>query len=429
MTHAATVAAESPNRHLAANLLNDPRGQIAADRFARTVGHRREKTLLKVLYLVPNLADPAVGRRIDMMSAGGAQVAVAGFQRANTPAPDLNVDVSIKLAETFDARFAQRVLAVLQARGEITRRVGSIPVPDVIIARNLEMLALASRLQAFWPSRPPIVYECLDIHRLMLRNDVIGRAMRGAEQYWTRKASLLITSSPAFLRNYFDIHGAPAAMLIENKVLDYAGARGINPALAGDVTGPIRIGWFGALRCRRSLEALAQFMTRMQGRFEVILRGRPALTEFDDFHGFVDAQPHMRFEGPYRNPEELAGIYSQVHFAWAIDFFEAGLNSQWLLPNRIYEGCLHGAVPIALEGTETAAFIGRHEIGITLPDIEPETLAARIGAFSMPQVTDLARVVAATDTAHFVHRESDCHTLVQRLRELCAPRAILTEAA
>ena len=39
-----------------------------------------------------------------------------------------------------------------------------------------------------------------------------------------------------------------------------------------------------------------------------------------------------------------------VHFTWAIDFYEAGANSDWLLPNRLYEGGAHGAVPIALAG-------------------------------------------------------------------------------
>ncbi|TIV45163.1 MAG: glycosyl transferase family 1, partial [Mesorhizobium sp.] len=84
-----------------------------------------------------------------------------------------------------------------------------------------------------------------------------------------------------------------------------------------------RIGWFGALRCRRSLELVADFTRRQAGRFEVVLRGRPALSEFPDFHGFVEAEPWLSFEGPYRNPEDMAAIYGQVHFSWAIDFFEA----------------------------------------------------------------------------------------------------------
>ena len=219
--------------------------------------------MLKVLYLVPNLADSAVDRRIGMMRMGGAEIAVAGFRRANTAAPDLDVVNYIELGETFDARFAQRLLAVFRAFGSITQRVSAMGAPDIIIARNLEMLSLASRLQSFWPSRPPIVYECLDIHRLLLRGDLIGQAMRGAEQHWARKASLLLTSSPAFLRNYFDIHGSPPAVVVENKVLFDPASRGVNQALAATANdGPIRIGWFGALRCKKSLQALGAVFDR-----------------------------------------------------------------------------------------------------------------------------------------------------------------------
>jgi hypothetical protein len=387
--------------------------------------------LLKVLYLVPNLADPAVGRRIDMMRTGGAEVAVAGFRRADTTPPDLDVVNYVELGETFDARFAQRIMAVVRAHRSVTRRLHPIGAPDVIIARNLEMLPLAGKLRAFWPSQPPIVYECLDIHRLLLREDVVGRAMRGAEQHLTRNASLLLTSSPAFLRNYFDIHGAPPAVVIENKVFFEGSERGRNPSLAPNAPadGPIRIGWFGALRCRKSLAALAGFANAMDGRVEVILRGRPALTEFDDFHGFVEAQPHMRFMGPYQNPQELASIYSEVHLAWAIDFFEEGLNSQWLLPNRIYEGCLHGAVPIALAGTETAAFVERQGIGITVPDITEETLLSHLGSLTLPRIAELAGTVAAVPQNHFAFGTAECIEFVDRLKNLAGATEAVRQAA
>ena len=105
----------------------------------------------------------------------------------------------------------------------------------------------------------------------------------------------------------------------------------------------------------------------MEGRFEIVLRGRPAYSEFTDFDGFVAAEPYLRFDGAYRNPEDLAAIYGEVHFSWAIDFFEEGLNSSWLLPNRLYEGCRYGAVPIAMR---------RHR-NRTLPRRPPSRPAAR----------------------------------------------------
>lgn len=114
-------------------------------------------------------------------------------------------------------------------------------------------------------------------------------------------------------------------MLLENKVLEIDGTverRTASPAKSPPPGAPWKIGWFGALRCRRSLALLAEFSRKMEGRFEIVLRGRPAYSEFDDFDGFVRNEPFMRFEGAYRNPEDLAEIYGEVHFTWAIDFFE-----------------------------------------------------------------------------------------------------------
>jgi succinoglycan biosynthesis protein ExoL len=239
-----------------------------------------------------------------------------------------------------------------------------------------------------------------------------------------RRAALLVTSSPAFLREYFERHHqSPApSLLIENKVLDESGGRGSNPLLAGPADGPLRIGWFGALRCRRSLAELSAFSRQMAGRVDVTLRGHPALTEFDDFHAQVAAEPYLRYEGPYE-AGDLREIYSEVHFSWAIDYFEAGQNSRWLLPCRLYEGCFHGAVPVALAGTETAAFLQRLGIGVVLDDTHPETLARVLGGMSREEMRALARAVAGVAADYFAHSAPDCRALVSRLdglRSACA---------
>lgn len=384
--------------------------------------------MLKVLYLTPNLADPAAARRISMMRTGGADVAVAGFIRKGAALPSLDASSVMVLGQTEDGRFGQRLLAVARALAGIAGRMRDAEVPDVIMARNLEMLPLANRLHAMWGGRHPLVYECLDIHRLLLRQDMIGYAMRGAERHLSANTALLTTSSPGFLRNYFDIYGGPPALIVENKAPIGDGARGRNRAL--DTTdGPVRIGWFGALRCSRSLAALSGLAQEMDGQVEVVLRGRPALTEFDDFDAQVAAQPHLNFAGPYRNPDDLPQIYSDVHFSWAIDFFEAGQNSAWLLPNRLYEGCLHGAIPIAVAGTETAAFLERLGIGLIIADIEPETLRSALDKLDMPAVRAMASRVAGLDPALFSYGHADCRALVSRLSSLTSDSQLVTEIA
>lgn len=384
--------------------------------------------MVHVLYLVHNLADPAVARRVAMMRDGGATVSVAGFIRRNSAIADEGLSNAIVLGETADGRFAQRLAVVVATLVTLPRLMSKLAVPDVIMARNLEMLAVADRLRSLWGRSHPVVYECLDIHRLLLRDDVIGQAMRSVERQLTKRAVLLVTSSPAFLRNYFDIHGAPRALLLENKVPFAGGGRGQNLARRQGVEA-IRIGWFGALRCRRSLDALSQLAGHMDGRVEVVLRGRPALSEFDDFFGSVNGQANLQYVGPYRNPDDLLAIYSDVHFAWAIDLFEAGQNSEWLLPNRLYEGCLHGAIPIALQGTETARFIEARGLGIVVPDIELATLVKAIAEIEPQRLLQLADNVARADQTAFSFDKAAARQFVAELAQASSGVRSIPEVA
>lgn len=369
----------------------------------------------RILYLVHNLSDPAVARRLSMLRLGGAEVEIAGFRRADAPPADLPAETVIELDITHDSRMLQRLLVTLKARYGVKRWAKVLARPDVIIARNLEMLAVAEALLSLWDEPPALVYECLDIHRLMLRQDRLGRGMRAVEQRLMRRANLLMTSSPAFLERYFDEQGAPPALLIENKVFALGHeAVGHNSALDG-VEGPVRLGWFGALRCRKSLAALDGASRALEGKLKVTLRGRPALTEFEDFHGTIEAAPHVAFGGAYRYPDDLAPIYSEVHLVWAIDFFEEGQNSAWLLPNRIYEGCLNEAIPIALAGTETAAFVERHGIGVVIPDIEQQTLHELFAGMTPERLRALAEAVAAVGKRAFRCEAEECVALVARL--------------
>ena len=163
------------------------------------------------------------------------------------------------------------------------------------------------------------------------------------------------------------------------------------------------------------------------------MRGRPAYREFADFDGFVAAEPHLRFAGPYRNPDDLAAIYGEVHFSWAIDFFEEGLNSAWLLPNRLYEGCRYGAVPIAMKGTETGRFLAERGLGILLDHPSADALETALGAVDPDGYAALRRRVAAHDGSEWSAGIADCLALVERLKAVaagsCDTGDVLLEAA
>ncbi|MDI7862062.1 glycosyl transferase family 1 [Rhizobiaceae bacterium n13] len=378
--------------------------------------------MLHILYLAHDLADPAVRRRVLTLQAGGARVSLAGFRRGQNTLATINGIVPIELGTTADGRFAQRLGAVGKACLTLRNNLRGIDRPDVIVARNLEMLAVANRAIALFGGDIPLAYECLDIHRLMLRGDFAGKAMRWAEAALGKRSSVLITSSPAFIDNYFrPLSGLKMpTVLLENQVLeldDCDAPVGVfpRPPVAG---APWKIGWFGALRCRKSLALLADFSRRMEGRFEIVLRGRPAQSEFSDFEGFVRSEPFMNFRGAYRNPEDLAAIYNDVHFSWAIDFFEEGQNSSWLLPNRLYEGCRHGALPIVIRGTETERFVTGKGIGFVLEAASSPDLVSLIGDMDRDRYLAAFDRLASHADGTWVFDRADCRALVQRLSTL-----------
>lgn len=376
-----------------------------------------------VLYLAHDLADPAIRRRVMTLQAGGATVSLAGFRRGDNKLAAIDGLAPIVLGETADGRFVQRILSVAKSSVSMAAKLKSVAKPDVIIARNLEMLALAKRATAIFGRDVPLVYECLDIHRLLLNEGAAGKAMNAAQQYLARDAKLLITSSPAFVDNYFTPRSGLKlpVLLQENRVLQLNDADTEAPRPRMPKPGePWKIGWFGALRCHKSLDILSEFARRMDGTVEVILRGRPAYSEFADFDGLVAKTPHVRFEGPYKNPEDLATIYNEVQFTWAIDFFEEGLNSSWLLPNRLYEGCLHGTLPIAVAGTETARFLQARNIGHVLNVATSERLEILFNGLTDRSYTEAFDGLASHDRRQWKTDREDCRQLVRKLASLTA---------
>jgi len=125
----------------------------------------------------------------------------------------------------------------------------------------------------------------------------------------------------------------------------------------------------------------------------------------------------------------MAAIYREVHFSWAIDFFEDGQNSQWLLPNRLYEGCRFGAVPISMGDTETGRFLKQQDIGVLLPQATPEALEAVLGKMDEHRFEVLKARVLARNPRTWSHDRNDCRALVEKLRGLAArPEPLIAEA-
>jgi hypothetical protein len=251
--------------------------------------------------------------------------------------------------------------------------------------------------------------------------------LRRLERALLAECDLLVVSAPDFVWRYFrPVHGdrTPPICLLENKVLSAElpdlPAEGRPAPPAGPPPGPPwRIGWFGNLHCRLSLHLLAGLAARSGGAVQVVLRGRPQLGAMPDFDAVVAATPGMTFHGAYDRPADLATIYGDVHLVWAIDYYDAGGNSDWLLMNRLYEGGLHGVVPIALASVATGRWLRRRGMGLLLEAGQPIEAALDAALARLDAASYLAAraAVAVRPLSDFVHDAQDSAALIAALHD------------
>ena len=286
-----------------------------------------------VAYFGHDVSDAAIKRRVGAFRGDGLNV--IGFMKRrsdNAEADWQNVD----LGRTHDGALLSRVFSIFTGVFRTWKARKELKSADAIIARNLDMLACAVMARAVSGSSAPIVYECLDVHRLMCRDDFIGRTMRRIEAWLMTRVSGLMVSSPAFLSEYFEKYHADAyrSRLVENRLVPEmldelhgkAGERA-TPLADNDVLpDKLRLGWVGILRCSRSLDIICHLAAQFPDRLQIDLHGIPSGVELPDFEDRIAPYDNIVFHGRYRSPEDLDWIYGNMDLVWSIDFMEAGYN-------------------------------------------------------------------------------------------------------
>jgi succinoglycan biosynthesis protein ExoL len=373
---------------------------------------------MKICYFVHDINHPDLPRRVAMLRQGGAAVTMLGFRRGPAPASDPTQTI-IDLGRTIDGRFGQRVLSVARTLPLLKRWAGEIASSQVIMARNLEMLFLAAQARKRYAPHATLVYECLDIHRLMLSRGVAGILLRQLEQHLLKQSQGLMVSSPGFIREYFEKthRSLPPVFLVENKVVS-ADPIPDPDGLTRPEGPPWRIGWFGAIRCRRSLEILTHAVRSAPGLVEVIIAGKPARTVFGDTDASFRGIPGLSFLGPFKDEAALSSLFAASHFAWAADFYETGGNSDWLLPNRVYRAILYGAVPIAMARVETGHWLEAHRAGIRLEEPADDAVVDIFRSMTLQRYADAKSALKRVPKQDLVTEPEESRRLVEDLRRL-----------
>lgn len=368
---------------------------------------------LRVAVFGFDIAEASQIRRIRALRAIGCQV--TSFCQRREGSPEFTPEwPNVELGLVRHQDIKGRALGLGHAVRRALTQWRALAEADLIIARNLDLalIALAARRLAALRAgkRPaPLVYECLDIHDLMTAPGRKGQVMRLAERRVLANAALVVVSSPGFTENYFrpvqGYHGPVA--LVENKLWLDPALSMTRPQLAPRPDRPITIGLVGSIRCQASVDLLLRTADLMGDRLQVRFCGALHDHALKDFHAELARRPNAVWTGAYAYPTGLPEAYAACDLVWAQDMWQRGTNSDWLLPNRIYEASWCGCPSVALDSTQTGKRVREAGIGWTIAAPDPQLLADLLDRLPVPALTEARARLLARPADDFVQSPAD----------------------
>jgi succinoglycan biosynthesis protein ExoL len=387
---------------------------------------RGDQHLRRIAFFAHDSTESTVIKRASAFQAHGSHVLGFMFRRVRPKPPSAPTWDNVELGITVDRNYLKRLPRLLAAAIKLVRHRPALRRCQIFYARNIDMLLLAFLAKRLAGSRATLAYEVLDVQRIFVGDGMVNKAMRWVERGLLARCDLLVVSSPDFISQYFQPRQqfSGAWYLLENKIFPPSATDGqLAPGHRIRAGPPWVIGWFGTLRCVRSLEILSDIADALGDRVNVHIRG---LTSQEDLtvqaiEAACGQRDNMLYGGPYASPRDLPAIYSQVHFAWCIDYLDAGLNSDWLLPNRLYEGGLMGAPALARNGTATARMVDRRDLGWSFAEPLESTVADFVARLDVAEYERKHQALARTSRAQFVDL-TDTRDLLRQLDEVSAMR-------
>jgi succinoglycan biosynthesis protein ExoL len=337
----------------------------------------RSATIGTLFFFCPDFTDAPTLTRMQQFADHGYDAMAIGFRRTRYNNDYVPPWPHIALGRTADGKYGQRLRALLGALRRLFANRRLFAPASIFYARNLDQLLLALLTCLFAWKRVPIAYEVLDIPPIMTRRSVAGAILRWIERRCLRYVEALILSSPGFHRGYYDAIQRYRGnwFLLENK---------LHPSNAGAGRPPGHkwssrrqqawiVGYFGLIRGQETFDLMTRLAERLRGRVEFRFRGILTTVDAGKFRSVLARQPNMTYGGPYRPYQDLAAMYHDVDFAWALDLEHTDHNSRWLLPCRFYEAGYFGVPCLAVHGFEVGSIVENHRIGFTFePPLEDE---------------------------------------------------------
>ncbi len=309
-----------------------------------------------------------------MLQEAGFQVEAAAFERdyhtGRMPACPV-----VRLGHIAHGRYVSRAFKMLRALPNLRR---AIRRHRAAYASGPDMALFA--IIAGWGLRRPVILEVGDIRHAQVAPGWKGRLARRLDRFIANRCAILVVTARGFADGYYASRlGCRTPILVmENKLDEAPLAKALEgrapqaPRAFEPGTRPLRIGYFGVLRCAWSWHVLTRLAESMPERIRVVAAGYcldPAEPPPE-----IRRLPNFEYRGRYRSPEDLPALYGDVDLLWACYPPPGVTDPDWrwaqsiCRSNRFYEGCFFKRPLVSMAESGDGEEVRRLGIGLVLAD-------------------------------------------------------------
>ncbi len=255
------------------------------------------------------------------------------------------------------------------------------------------------------------------MHEALIGDGWKARLLRFFERRVLVIARLLVVSSPGFIEHFF----APVQRYagphhwIENKL--YFGSEEVprDTGVQRAQDAPLTIGWVGIIRCSKTLELLVALARAKPDDVVIRISGMVSYFLLPDFDEQIAELPNIRFEGPYDWPQGLARAYAGIDIVWSQELAWSGGNSDWLIPNRVYEASYFGVPSLSVGATQTSSIVRDRHLGYVLPEPTSAALLEFVQQLERTQLAAVRSDLLARPASQFVLQAGDTDALLDAI--------------
>ena len=364
---------------------------------------------VRILCLLPSLADAHNAVRVSMLQRSGFAVEALGFERYGPAARMLDCRAE-SLGRVEHRRYLRRGLRLLRC---LSRVRDAMQRNHLVYAfgADLPLLALAAGVGL----KVPVVAELADIRDLQVAASLRGRLFRALDKQATDACALLIVTSAHYLAYYRGwLRTATPAIVVENKV-EPAFAATVTAASCAAPARPLRIGYFGILKDEWSLALIEALARSAPEEFAFLLAGIPGRF-VDSFQQRVRRIANLEYRGEYRHPDDLPTLFGDADLILAC--YPPAVPHGWSRSNRYYDACLFRKPLIVRAGTGDAEAVRRRGIGFVIAAPGVEAAAAELRGITAADWERWRANMSKLPAAEYVHAKRGPDELRQSLAAL-----------